>query len=190
MLRRCTVFTKHLRPLAGAVKIKIPGTKQHILVHGCLLIGKSAFCRARLASNAGKGTARTLTLPNVSSTTLAYLLKWVYNDTVLPAHGSLCPCCAERRVSWPDLVSLWTFASFMGMPKLQNHAIDILVSKMDSYLDFDNRSEGEIDHIRAAFSLLWPGKNHAQGQMAHGDADKPLRKLILDWFANPLVSKC
>lgn len=172
------------------MKIKIPGSKQHILVHGCLLIGKSAFCRAKLTNDTGKGKAKVLVLPTVSSTTLALFLKWVYSDTVLPAHGTLCPCCAKDSVSWPDLVSIWVFAGVMGMPKLQNHAIDILVGKMDSYLysDYDNRSEGEIDHIRAAFSLLWPGKNNAQGQMSHGDADKPIRKLMLDWFANPLVS--
>lgn len=172
----------------GAIKIKIPSSKKHILVHACLLIGKSTFCRAALANNAGQGKLRTLALPISSSTTLAHFLKWVYSDTVLPAHGNLCPCCAERHVSWPQLVSLWIFASNMGVPKLQNHAIDILVSKMESYLHYDNRSEGEIAHIRSAFSLLWPGKNQAQAQMAQGDADKPLRKIMLDWFANPLVS--
>ena len=59
---------------------------------------------------------------------------------------------------------------------------------MNSYLDLANRYEEEIAHPRAALSLLWPGKNQDQGQMARSDADKPLRKLILDWFANPLVS--
>lgn len=161
--------------------MKIPGSKEHIIVHSCLLIGKSAFCRAALANNAGQGTARTLALPISSSTTLAYFLKWVYSDTILPTHETACPRCAESSVSWPQLVNLWIFASNMGMPKLQNHSIDILVSKM-------NNREGEIAHVRAAFSLLWPGKNQAQAQVAQCDADKPLRKFMLDWFANPLVS--
>lgn len=187
-LRKCMIFTDYLSPPVGEVKIKIPGSKQHILVHGCLLIGKSAFCRAALANNAGQGKARTLALPISSSITLAYFLKWVYSNTVLPMHRTLCPCCAESGVSWPQLVNLWIFASNMGVPELQNHAIDILVSKTKSYLEFDNRGEGEIAHIRAAFNLLWPGKKQAQAQMAQGDADKPLRKFMLDWFANPLVS--
>ncbi|KAK7717832.1 hypothetical protein SLS63_010687 [Diaporthe eres] len=166
-------------PLVGGVKIKIPGSKQHIIVHSCLLIGKSAFCRAALANNAGQNKARTLALPISSPTTLAHFLKWVYSDTILPAHETPCPCCVGSSVSWPQLVKLWIFASNMGMPKLQNHSIDILVSKM-------NHREGKIAQIRAAFSLLWPGKNQAQAQVAQSDADKPLRKFMLDWFANPL----
>ncbi|KAI7775587.1 hypothetical protein LA080_006550 [Diaporthe eres] len=166
-------------PLVGGVKIKIPGSKQHIIVHSYLLIRKSAFCRAALANNAGQGRPRTLAVPISSSTTLAHFLKWVYSDTISPAHETACPCCAESSVSWPQLVNLWIFASNMGMPKLQSHSIDILVSKM-------NNREGEIAHIRAAFSLLWPGKNKAQPQVAQSDADKPLRKFMLDWFANPL----
>lgn len=188
-LKRSMIFTDGLSPLVGSVKINIPSSKQYILVHGCLLIGKSAFCRAVLANSAGQNKVRTLVIPICSSTTLAHFLQWVYSDTILPSHGTLCQCCAENGLSWPQMVNLWIFASKMGVPKLQNHAIDVLVSKMECYLDFEHRSEGEIADIRAAFNLLWPGKNKAQAQMAQVDAKKPLRKMMLDWFANPLVSR-
>lgn len=178
----------HYSPVEGAVNIRIPNSKHHILVHGCLLIGKSAFCRAALSDNAKKSGEKELELPACSLTTLAYCLEWVYSDSILPQHGTICRCCAERDVTWPDLVNLWVFASDMGMPKLQNNIIDVLHSKMEDYLDHPSRSEDEVAHVRAAFNLLWPGKNQGHGQMAKSDAGEPLRNLMLAWFANPLVS--
>lgn len=142
-----------------------------------------------LAKTKKKGDAKEkeLTLPSHSVTTLAYFLKWIYNDTVLPVHGSLRVAHQERRVMWPDLVNLWLFASSIGLPKLQNHAVDILVNKMHGFLELDERTETEIDLIRASFNLLWRGKNRSQGKKAQGDVDKPLRALMMDWFADPLV---
>lgn len=168
----------------------MPDSNEDMVVHGCLLIGKSSFCRAALINDAKKKDAKelTLTLPSNSAVTLLYFIKWVYNDTVLLAHGDLCPGHASRRVTWPDMVDLWIFAGEMGTPKLQNHAVDVLVHKANSFLYLTNGTKEEVDHILTVYNKLWPGVYQAQGRPALGEAAKPLRTLMLDWFANPLVS--
>lgn len=165
----------------------MPDSNEDMVVHGCLLIGKSSFCRAALINDAKKDAKElTLTLPSNSAVTLLYFIRWVYNDTVLPVRGDLCPNHASRRVTWPDLVDLWVFAGEMGTPKLQNHAVDILVRKANSFLDLLNGTKEEVDHILTVYNKLWPSIYQAQPGL--GEAAKPLRTLMLDWFANPLVS--
>lgn len=187
---RCVNLADYSSPLDGAVKIKMPNSNEDMIVHGCLLIGKSYFCRAALINGAKQKDAKelTLTLPSNSAVTLLYFIRWVYNDNVLPVRGDLFPSHASRRVTWPDLVDLWIFADEMGTPKLQNHAVDILVRKANSFLDLLNGTKEEVDHILTVYNKLWPAVYQAQGQPALGAAAKPLRTLMLDWFANPLVS--
>lgn len=150
-------------------------------------MGKSLICRAAIIENVKKGGPRELELPATSIATVAYFLKWVYDGNILPTHGRVCSCCAEHSVIWPNLVNLWNFARKMNMPKLQNHAVDVLVRKIHGSLELDNLKDEEIDHRLAAFNLLWPGKYQARDLHGDDEALEPLRRLMMDWFANPMV---
>lgn len=59
----------------------------------------------------------------------------------------------------------------MSMLMLRNHVVDILVHKINDFLGFDQRSQGEIDDIRTVMSILWPGKDRSQCRMVHGDTE-------------------
>lgn len=102
---------------------------QYLIVHGCLLMEKSSFCRKQLIKNITKGGTKEKTLPAGSVFVLAYFLEWVYDGNFLPVWARVCPYVAYGILRWPDLVKLWSFAGEMGTPKLQKHTVDIVVHK-------------------------------------------------------------
>lgn len=169
--------------------IKLPDTSKQILIHGCLLMGKLSAYRTVLIDIAKKENQQPrLEFPAESVATVLYFLKWIYNDNIFSAHGSICSCGADHSVTWPDLMDLWIFASKTSMPKLQNHAIDVLVRNINGSLKLHNLQDKEADQRRDAFNLLWPDKHQARDVYETDEALKPLRTLMMNWFANPMVS--
>lgn len=152
---------------------------------------KSSFCREALTKNVTKGGAKELTLPAGSVSVLAPFLTWVCYDDVLPAYAGMCPYLAYDLMRWPDLVKLWIFARKMGAPKLQNHAVDVLVRKIHCSVGLfgpRKRTVGEIIQIRTVLNLLWYDKHETQHEQTELETLQPLRTLMMDFVVNPLVS--
>lgn len=173
------------------MKVKIPAFEQYILVHSCLLMAKSSFCREALTKDVREDGVRELTLPAGSVSVLAYFLKWVYNENILPTGARMCPYLAYDSMRWPDMVDLWIFARKMGVPQLQNHAVDILVRKIYCSVGLfgpRNRTEGEIIQMNTVLNMLWFDKYQTRYELEEFEALNPLRGLMLDFVVNPLVS--
>lgn len=154
-------------------------------------MGKSSFCREALTKNVKEVGVRELTLSAGSVSVLAYFLKWVYNDNILPTCARMSPYLAYDSMRWPDLVNLWIFARKMGVPKLQNHAVDILVRKIHCSVGLfgpRKRTGGEIIQMNHVLNLLWYDKYQTRCEPTEFEALEPLRTLMLDTFLNPLVS--
>lgn len=62
---------RKLSSRALMVVIICPAADQYLIVHGCLLIEKSSFCRKELTKNITKGGTKEQTLPAGSVSVLA-----------------------------------------------------------------------------------------------------------------------
>lgn len=103
----------------------------------------------------------------------------------------MCPYLAYDSMRWPDLVDLWILARKMGMPQLQNHAVDILVRKIHCSVGLfgpRKRTDGEIIQMNTVLNMLWYNKYLTRCEPTEFEALKPLRSLMLDFVVNPLVS--
>ena len=106
------------------VEVIVGESKKTFKVHSGLLSGKSEFFRAAFEGKFREGQDQRIELPETSETTFRGLLLWCYTGQVLESSEN------PTDVPLRSLVSLYAFADFCGIPKLQDDTIDQIVNTL------------------------------------------------------------
>ena len=138
------------------VNIVVGNSKKVFKAHKGLLCKKVPFFLAALEGSFVEGQELKVNLPEMTPSVFQRFLLWCYQDRILDAEEDI------SSVTAYELVDLYIFGDFCGIPQLQNQAIDSI-----------------IDQQCATNTLLAPREVFEKTTET-----SPLRRLFVDLFAS------
>lgn len=126
-LPQCCATTDHLSPFnyGPPITVMVGPAEEDFHFHKSLLRHHSDYFRAAMKDEWAGRNAKELLLPEDDAYTFGLFYHWLYTET-LYGHTNM----AVVPLPLHDIINVWVYADFRGIPGLCNTALDLMYQKM------------------------------------------------------------